>query len=217
MTSAFRADDAPALSVAGLACERGERTLFEGLDFTLAAGEALLVVGGNGHGKTSLLRILAGLSLPAVGEVRWCGAPIRAVREAYSRALAWLGHADGIKADLTPLETLQLAAALRGRALDAAAAQRALDRVALARCAELPARVLSFGQRRRVALAALTLAEARLWILDEPLAGLDAQGVGMVQGLLDAHLAAGGLAVVTTHQNLALAACAPRTLRIGAC
>ena len=217
MPSASRADDAPALRAAGLACERGERRLFEGLDFALAAGEALLVVGGNGHGKTSLLRILAGLSLPAAGEVRWGGAPIRTVREAYGRALAWLGHADGIKADLTPLETLRLAAALRGRALDDAAAQRALARVALARCAELPARVLSFGQRRRVALAALTLADARLWILDEPLAGLDAEGVGMVQGLLDAHLAAGGLAVVTTHQNLALAACAPRTLRVGAC
>lgn len=217
MPSASRAECAPALTAAGLACERGERRLFAGLDFALAAGEVLLVVGGNGHGKTSLLRILSGLSQPAAGEVRWRGAPIRAARERYGRAMAYLGHADGIKADLTPLENLRLAAALRGRMLDDAAARRALDRVALARCAELPARALSFGQRRRVALAALMLADAALWILDEPLAGLDAQGVGMVQGLLDAHLAAGGLAVVTTHQNLTLAACAPRTLRVGPC
>jgi len=217
MPSASRAESVPVLAAAGLACERGERRLFEDLDFELSAGEALLVVGGNGHGKTSLLRILSGLSLPAAGEVRWRGAPIRAVREDYGRALAWLGHADGVKADLTPLENLRFAAALRGRALDDAAAHRALDRVALARCAELPARVLSFGQRRRVALAALTLADARLWILDEPLAGLDAQGVDMVQALLDAHLAGGGLAVVTTHQRLALGVCVPRTLRVGAC
>ena len=217
MPSASRADDALALTAAGLACERGERRLFEGLDFALAAGEALLVVGGNGHGKTSLLRILSGLSQPAAGEVRWRGAPIRAARERYGRAMAYLGHADGLKADLTPLENLRFAAALRGGALDDAAARHALDRVALARCAELPARALSFGQRRRVALAALTLADAALWILDEPLAGLDAQGVGMVQGLLDAHLAAGGLAVVTTHQSLVLDACAPRTLRVGPC
>lgn len=203
------------LSVADLACERGERRLFAALDFELSMGEVLLVSGSNGHGKTSLLRILSGLSVPAAGEVRWCGMPIRALRERYGQAMVYLGHADGIKADLTPLENLRLAAALRGRTLGDAAALRALDRVALTRCVDLPARVLSFGQRRRVALAALALADASLWILDEPLAGLDAQGIVMVEGLLDAHLTQGGLAVVSTHQALTLGACVPRTLRVG--
>lgn len=222
MHSATHAEDAvlpeslgQGLTVVGLACERGERRLFAALDFALAPGEVLLVSGGNGLGKTSLLRILGGLSLPAAGEVRWCGAPIRTVRERYALAIAYLGHADGIKAELTPLENLRLAAALRGVRLDDATALGVLDRVSLAHCADLPARVLSFGQRRRVALAALTFSSASLWILDEPLAGLDVQGVAMVESLLDAHLADGGMAIVTTHQALALGTCQPRTLRVG--
>ena len=140
------------LSIHDLACERGERLLFRNLDFELATGEALLVRGGNGRGKTSLLRILCGLSVPAAGMVRWRGQPISQAHEQYGREMAYIGHANGIKDDLTPLENLRLAAALGGRDLDNATAMAALERVGLSRCLDFPARVLSFGQRRRVAL-----------------------------------------------------------------
>lgn len=203
------------LSAHGLACERGERLLFRNLDFELGTGEALLVRGGNGRGKTSLLRILCGLSAPAAGEVRWRGEAVGRAREQYGREMAYVGHANGIKDDLTPLENLRLAAALGGRALDSDAAQAALAQVGLARCVDLPARVLSFGQRRRVALAGLATAGALLWILDEPLTGLDVDGVAMVEAMIGEHVRAGGLAVMTTHQPLRLDGLVPQTLSVG--
>jgi heme exporter protein A len=198
-----------------LACERGERRLFDHLGFELDAGEALLVRGGNGRGKTSLLRILCGLSRPVAGEVRWRGEPIAREHELYCREMAYVGHANGIKEDLTPLENLRLAAALDGRELDAAAAEAALDRVGLSRCVDLPGRVLSFGQRRRVALAGLITAGALLWILDEPLTGLDVHGVAMVEGLIRDHVLGGGMAVMTTHQPLTLDGVSPRSITVG--
>lgn len=203
------------LSAHDLACERGERLLFRHLDFELGTGEALLVRGGNGRGKTSLLRILCGLSAPAAGEVRWRGEAIARAREQYGREMAYVGHANGIKDDLTPLENLRLAAALNGRALGEDAAQAALARVGLARCVDLPARVLSFGQRRRVALAGLATAGALLWILDEPLTGLDVDGVAMVEAMIGDHVRAGGLAIMTTHQPLRLDGLTPQTLSVG--
>lgn len=203
------------LSVHDLACERGERLLFRNLGFELGQGEALLVRGGNGRGKTSLLRILCGLSAPVAGEVRWRGEPIARAHEQYGRERAYVGHANGIKDDLTPLENLRLAAALGGRDLAEDAAQAALAQVGLARCVDLPARVLSFGQRRRVALAGLATAGALLWILDEPLTGLDVDGVAMVEALIRDHVAAGGLAVMTTHQPLSLGSLIPQTLSVG--
>lgn len=203
------------LSIHDLACERGERLLFRNLDFELATGEALLVRGGNGRGKTSLLRILCGLSLPAAGVVRWRGEPIGKMHEQYGREMAYIGHANGIKDDLTPLENLRLAAALGGRELDSETAMAALERVGLSRCLDFPARVLSFGQRRRVALAGLMTAGAVLWILDEPLTGLDVQGVAMVEQMIRDHVVAGGLVIMTTHQPLALDGVTPRTLSVG--
>ena len=203
------------LSIHDLACERGERLLFRNLDFELATGEALLVRGGNGRGKTSLLRILCGLSVPAAGMVRWRGEPISQAHEQYGREMAYIGHANGIKDDLTPLENLRLAAALGGRDLDSATAMAALERVGLSRCLDFPARVLSFGQRRRVALAGLMTAGALLWILDEPLTGLDVQGVAMVEQMIRDHVVAGGLVIMTTHQPLALDGVTPRTLSVG--
>jgi heme exporter protein A len=203
------------LSAHDLACERGERLLFRNLDFELGTGEALLVRGGNGRGKTSLLRILCGLSAPAAGEVRWRGEAIARAREQYGREMAYVGHANGIKDDLTPLENLRLAAALGGRGLGEEAAQAALARVGLARCIDLPARVLSFGQRRRVALAGLATAGALLWILDEPLTGLDVDGVAMVEAMIGDHVRAGGLAIMTTHQPLRLDGLTPQTLSVG--
>lgn len=203
------------LSIHDLACERGERLLFHNLDFELATGEALLVRGGNGRGKTSLLRILCGLSMPAAGAVRWRGEPIGKVHEQYGREMAYIGHANGIKDDLTPLENLRLAAALGGRDLDNATAMAALERVGLSRCLDFPARVLSFGQRRRVALAGLMTAGALLWILDEPLTGLDVQGVAMVEQMIRDHVVAGGLVIMTTHQPLALDGVTPKILSVG--
>ena len=198
-----------------LACERGERLLFKNLGFELGEGEALLVRGGNGHGKTSLLRILCGLSQPAAGEVRWRGQPISSEHELYCREMAYVGHVNGIKDDLTPLENLRLAAALDGRDLDLPVAVAALEQVGLSRCLDFPARVLSFGQRRRVALAGLMTAGALLWILDEPLTGLDVHGVATVEKLIRDHVVAGGMAIMTTHQPLALDGVSAKSISVG--
>ena len=203
------------LSAHALACERGERLLFRNLDFELGNGEALLVQGGNGRGKTSLLRILCGLSVPVAGVVRWRGQPITKAHEQYGREMAYIGHANGIKDDLTPMENLRIAAALGGRVLDDATAMAALEQVGLSRCLDLPARVLSFGQRRRVALAGLMTAGALLWILDEPLTGLDVHGVEMVEQMIREHVVAGGMAIMTTHQPLALDGLTPKILSVG--
>lgn len=203
------------LSAHGLECARGDRTLFTGLGFELGAGELLLVQGGNGQGKTSLLRLLTGLSGPVAGEVRWRGQAIGQVREDYHRAMAYLGHANGIKEDLTPIENLRFQAGLAGQTLDETLAEATLRRLGLGRCLDLPARVLSFGQRRRVALAGLLTAGALLWILDEPLTGLDVHGVALVEGLLREHLDRGGLVVMTTHQPLTLDGVVVRAIQVG--
>lgn len=192
------------LSTYRLACQRGERRLFSGLDLALKAGQLMLVTGGNGRGKTSLLRLLAGLGEPAEGEVRWGGESILRVRESYHEALCYLAHANGVKDDLTPLENVRLNAGIRGITLNEADAAAVLTRFGLEACLDLPARVLSFGQRRRVALASLRVSAAPLWILDEPLTGLDVHGVAEVEALLREHVQGGGMVVMTTHQLLAL-------------
>jgi heme exporter protein A len=206
---------APNLSVHDLACARGDRLLFKGLDFAVQAGEMLLVQGGNGQGKTSLLRLLTGLSRPDEGEVRWRGEPIQRQRDAYHAEMMYLGHANGVKDDLNPMENLRFAEGLQGRAFEAKRAIDLLERLGLTRCLDLPCRVLSFGQRRRVALAALLLADAKLWILDEPLTGLDVHAVALMEGLIRDHLAGGGLVVATTHQALNLEGMPVQRLLVG--
>jgi heme exporter protein A len=203
------------LSVHDLACARGDRLLFRDMNFLLNAGELLLVQGGNGQGKTSLLRLLTGLARPEAGEVLWNDQPIRKCREDYHAAMIYLGHANGIKDDLNPVENLDFAAGLQGRAFDSERAVDTLKRLGLERCLDLPCRVLSFGQRRRVALAALLLADARLWILDEPLTGLDVHAVALMEGLIRDHLEAGGLVVATTHQALKLDGARVQRLLVG--
>jgi heme exporter protein A len=195
---------APALTIHNLACERSERLLFKGLSFGLSASQLLLVQGGNGQGKTSLLRLLTGLGRPDAGEVRWRGEPIARCRDRYHREMAYLGHANGIKDDLNPVENLRFHVALHGRPFEEAQALDTLKRLGLSRCLDLPCRALSFGQRRRVALSALLLAGASLWILDEPLTGLDVTAVALVEGLIRDHLHAGGMVVATTHQVMNL-------------
>lgn len=203
------------LGVHDLACARGDRLLFKNMNFQVAEGELLLVQGGNGQGKTSLLRLLTGLARPEAGEIRWRGTPIRKNRDEYHTEMIYLGHANGVKDDLNPVENLRFAEGLQGRAFEAARATDLLARLGLGRCLDLPCRVLSFGQRRRVALSALLLADAKLWILDEPLTGLDVHAVALMEGLIRDHLAAGGLAVATTHQALNLEGVKVQRLLVG--
>ena len=191
------------LAASALECIRGDRTLFAGVSFALAAGTGLLVQGANGAGKTSLLRILVGLSPPAQGEVAWEGRPIRSLGEAYRREVLWCGHANGLKDDLSALENVRTAAALAGRPIAEDEARDALERAGVGAQADLPARSLSQGQKRRTALARLLFARTKLWVLDEPVAALDAGGVEWLAAGLDRHLESGGLAVVTSHQPLA--------------
>jgi heme exporter protein A len=207
--------DHPSLELAAhdLACTRGDHELFSGLSFSLRGGEALLIQGGNGQGKTSLLRLLTGLARPVGGEVRWCGTPL-ADAEDYHREMAYIGHLNGIKEELTPLENVQLAARLAGRTQDERETETILTELGLGARLDLPCRALSFGQRRRVALATLLSAPARLWILDEPFTGLDAHGIALLEDRIRAHLAGGGMTVLTTHQPLALDGTAVRTLRM---
>ena len=181
---------------------RGDAVLFKGLSFTLRPGALLRVTGANGSGKTSLLRALCGLLMPTAGEVRWNGGNIRALREEYWKHLAYVGHADALKDDLTVEENLTIACALAGLKVPASRARAAIERLGLAGRERMPVRALSQGQRRRAALARLAASEALpLWILDEPFAALDAAAVEQVQSLADEHLARGGMLVLTTHQE----------------
>ena len=190
-----------------LECTRGERRLFHDLSFTLGRGQLLRVAGANGSGKTSLLRIMCGLLAPSAGELRWHGRSIRAEREEYSRNLVFIGHLNALKDDLTALENLQVAAALGGMPADAGRMRAGLVRFGVAHCAELPAKVLSQGQRRRVALARLALSPAvPLWILDEPFSALDVGAVVELERLLAEHIASGGMVVLTTHQEVQVVA-----------
>ena len=195
-----------------LECLRGDRRLFTGVGFRLGAGELLYLQGRNGSGKTSLLRMLCGLLPPAAGEIRWRGQPIGRLGEDYRRELCFLGHHNAIKEELTPLENLLAAAHLADEDLDEGAALDALELVGLAGREELACRYLSQGQKRRVALARLVNERRALWILDEPYVALDTAAVALVASLIGAHLQRGGLAVLTTHQAVPVAAGAVREL-----
>lgn len=194
------------LSAIDLECIRGTRRLFAGVSFVLEPAECLFLQGPNGSGKTSLLRILCGLARPERGEVRWNAEPIAALAEDYRAALAYCGHANALKDDLTPSENLLAAAALAGRPASLKQARAALEALGVAQLDALPVRALSQGQKRRVALARLVLAQCPLWILDEPLTSLDARAAETLAGLVDAHLARGGIAVLTSHQPIELRA-----------
>lgn len=200
------------LEASNLECIRGERSLFAGVGFRLAAGEMLYLQGANGSGKTSLMRIVCGLAHPAAGEVRWRGEPIGKLGEDYRRELCYLGHHNAIKEELTPLENLLAAAHLADEDLDEGAALDALELVGLAGREELACRYLSQGQKRRVALARLVNEWRALWILDEPYVALDTAAVALVASLIGAHLQRGGLVVLTTHQAVPVAAGAVREL-----
>ena len=190
-----------------LEATRGDATLFTGLGFALQPGALLRVTGANGSGKTSLLRALCGLLMPVAGEVRWNGTNIRVLREEYWKNLAYVGHADALKDDLTVEENLAINCALAGLGISPSQSRAALASFGLAGRERLPARALSQGQRRRAALARLAVSAALpLWILDEPFAALDAAAVERVQRLTGEHLASGGMVVLTSHQEAAITA-----------
>ena len=198
-----------------LHCVRHDRTLFAGLGFTLTPGQILQVEGPNGSGKTSLLRMLCGLLLPAQGEVRWRGVDIQAQRAEFLADVAYVGHLHGIKEDLTPRENLRMAQSL-GRARDSVSLDQVLEQVGLYGFEDLPARTLSAGQRRRVALARLLVLDAHLWVLDEPFTALDRIGKALIESLLEMHSRNGGIAVLTTHQPVELKQCALLSLQLAA-
>ena len=183
-------------------CVRGDRRLFRDLSFSLTPGTLLQTTGPNGSGKTSLLRILCGLTSPESGEIKWHGAEIRSLAEEYSRSLTYIGHRIAVTEELSSIENLRISSGLAGCELSQNQAQQALARVGLAGRENLPARFLSEGQRRRSALARLINCTAVLWILDEVLASLDHAAVTLVESLISEHLSKVGMAIVATHQEL---------------
>jgi heme exporter protein A len=204
------------LEASNLECVRGERRLFAGVSFRLEGGEMLYLQGQNGSGKTSLLRMLCGLTPAVSGEIRWRGEAIGKLGEQFRSELCYLGHQNAIKEELTPLENLLSAARMAQESLDEDAALDALDRVGLSGRADLACRYLSQGQKRRAALARLVHEKRALWILDEPYVALDPAAGKFVASLVGAHLQRGGLALLTTHQAVAIPAGTVRELSLGA-
>jgi len=191
-----------------LACQKAHRTLFEGVSFSVSPGSWLHIEGGNGCGKTSLLRILCGLAPAAHGQVLWLAAHLEAQESPSLRpdpsVLHYIGHALGLKPDLTACENLCLDAQVSGLALSREQALSALTAQGLKSRADLPVRVLSQGQRQGVALARLRTSPAPLWVLDEPLVGLDAQATAVARALLQSHVDRGGSVVMTSHHDVHL-------------
>jgi heme exporter protein A len=191
----------PRLDVRDLHLWRGERHLLRGVSLSLQAGELLQVVGPNGVGKTSLLRSVAGLLPVESGEIEWRGRSIAVERERLHRELAYLAHVNALKSDLTALENLHYGVGLR-RTVRTEALHDALVRTEIRGCADLAVRMLSAGQKRRLAIARILLSGAALWVLDEPITNLDKAGIAMFEQCMAAHLAAGGMVLTAAHQLL---------------
>ena len=202
------------LEVSNLACSRGDHRLFAGLGFVLHPGQIMQIQGANGSGKTSLLRTLCGFIQPDEGKIAWQGVDVRDLAEDYFAKVLYLGHLNAIKDELSALENLRISAGLSGMKLGESDAVAALRRMGLKGRERLPAKVLSQGQRRRVALARLLVSDAALWILDEPLTALDVNAVALIEELLDEHLAKQGLVIFTTHQPLKVAGTEMRSLSL---
>jgi heme exporter protein A len=202
------------LIVKQLECVRGERRLFRGLGLVLGPGESLQVEGPNGSGKTSLLRICAGLLTPAGGAVLWRAQSIRELAEDYRGEMLYLGHANAIKEELTGFENLDCALQLAGEPAGAQNIREALAEFGLRGREQLPVRYLSQGQKRRVTLARLRITQRPLWILDEPFTALDTGAVQLLADTLARHQNAGGMVLFTTHQEVNLPGAPVRKLRL---
>ncbi|MDX1490457.1 MAG: cytochrome c biogenesis heme-transporting ATPase CcmA [Pseudohongiellaceae bacterium] len=187
-----------------LFCERDDRVLFSGLNFSLDAGDLMQVQGSNGSGKTTLLRILCGLNSSYEGEIRWQGEDIHDMREEFQAALHYIGHRAGVNKVLTARENLRWSVALHRQVSDTDI-DDALARVGLLGYADVVCRNMSAGQQQRVSLAGLLLSPARLWVLDEPFTTLDVKGVKILENLLVQHVEGGGAVLVTTHHQLDVA------------
>lgn len=208
---------APLLAAVNLAGERGGRPLFRRLSFELQPGQVVWLRGRNGRGKTSLLRLLAGLSTPVEGAVQCAGVALAQAAAAWRERLVFIAHANALKEDLSVSESLRFLAQLQGRDATVSQLSVALDRLGVAPLAARPVRTLSQGQRRRVALARLALPQPpSIWLLDEPFDALDDDGVGRLNSLLSEHAAAGGSTLLTSHQALTLQNPAPTVLDLDA-
>ncbi len=213
MTIDSNTDPAEGLSVKQLGCERGYRELFTDLNFQLSPGEILHIKGENGAGKTSLLRIIAGLALPVTGEIRFNGYNCRKYRSEYNEQLAFMGHKLGIKLELTPVENIRSFCNL-GKTCTQQQIMDTLEKVGLYGFEEMYCNQLSAGQKRRVALAQILLSRTRLWILDEPFTSLDVIGVELFLKMIQEHVCQGGMVLLTTHQEVSLKDCTLKYLQL---
>ena len=201
------------LETVDLTCSRGDRLLFVGLAMRIGAGEVVQISGPNGSGKTTLLRILCGLQPATDGHIRWRGVPVPPGDPDLRAEIQYIGHAGGVKLDLTPRENLDVAIAL-GAGPTGMTPDTALARLGIGEAQNAPLRTLSAGQRQRVALARLLACRCTLWILDEPFTALDRSGVAVVDSMLRTHAEAGGAAVITSHHPVALDEVAPRLVHL---
>jgi heme exporter protein A len=190
--------------VSNLSCARGDKRLFSGVSFSLQPGQWLHLEGNNGVGKTSLLRLVCGLSALEEGEMTWNHQAVSKDLQTFRANLAYLGHQLALKDDLTPLENLQTDAAIVGRPLTASDAMQALAQMGLRGRENLPVRVLSQGQKRRTALARLLVSSAQLWVLDEPFVALDTMAQNSLTEVIKAHLTKQGMVLFTSHQAVSL-------------
>ena len=203
----------PLLEISGLECWRGDRCLFESFGLAVRAGQAVQITGANGSGKTTLLRVICGLTRAEAGEIRWRGQAVDRSTARFRSEILYLGHENGLKLELSATENLRALKHIAGRPGNLTPAQ-GLGRLGLGDLAHRPVRTLSSGQRRRVALARMTLVEASLWLFDEPFTALDDDGTARVNGLVDEHLAAGGALLFTSHSPLALTGRAPARIAL---
>jgi len=195
------------LELSNLACRRGGRLLFSGMDLSLTEGDAALVTGPNGSGKSSLLRLIAGLIQPLQGQIHWEGQNALKFSDNFRSALRYVGHSDGLQPVLSVLENLKYWSQLYGSSQDLEKLNRGLESVGLFDLSELPARVLSAGQRRRLALARAIATEGRLWLLDEPSVALDRQSINRIETAISEFRASGGIVIASTNAPLNLSDC----------
>lgn len=202
------------LKIESLECVRDDRQLFSELSFSLGDAEVLQIEGGNGSGKTSLLRIICGLRQAESGDVLWRGESISSNREDYYADMVYIGHLPCIKGDLTVMENVRSLLDTRSLSLTDSEIEVALAKVGLASYEDVPGKALSSGQRRRILLAFIELAQATLWILDEPLTALDVEGVALMETMIIEHKNSGGSVIFTTHHGMQLD-CEMRSVKLG--